>query len=144
MKKVFILSALISVTIFTSCNKQEMEDDFVPASPELPSLVTHINTDNHDISKATVGKANFTINNENNEVHEKEALLLTNNSTNAVSYLWDFGNGNTSTEADPSYKYELHGNYTVTLTITDVYGNMHQESHEILVLCVFGGGPHDQ
>lgn len=35
------------------------------------------------------------------------------------TYLWDFGDGNTSTEENPSHTYELAGSYTVTLTITD-------------------------
>ncbi|MEP5338415.1 MAG: PKD domain-containing protein [Algibacter sp.] len=37
-------------------------------------------------------------------------------STDAVSYLWDFGDGNTSTEANPDYTYSEGGVYTVTLT----------------------------
>ena len=86
----------------------------------------------------------FTIDNDKGEVFENEALLLTNNSLNAVSYHWDFGNGDTSTKVNPAYKYDMHGSYTVTLTITDAIGNVRQSSQEILVLCVFGGGDHDQ
>ncbi|MEM6515546.1 MAG: PKD domain-containing protein [Bacteroidota bacterium] len=37
-------------------------------------------------------------------------------STDAVSYLWDFGDGNTSTEENPDYTYATGGLYTVTLT----------------------------
>lgn len=39
-----------------------------------------------------------------------------------VSYLWDFGNGVTSTAATPSYTYTTQGTYAVTLTITTVDG----------------------
>ena len=38
--------------------------------------------------------------------------------TDASSYLWDFGDGNTSTQATPEHIYEMSGNYTVTLTVT--------------------------
>ncbi|MEN8006038.1 MAG: PKD domain-containing protein [Candidatus Krumholzibacteriota bacterium] len=38
------------------------------------------------------------------------------------SYLWDFGDGGTSTQANPSYTYTVAGNYTVTLTVTDNLG----------------------
>lgn len=38
-----------------------------------------------------------------------------NNSEKAVSYLWDFGDGTTSTEANPSHTYKSSGIYTVTL-----------------------------
>ncbi len=40
---------------------------------------------------------------------------FTNLSTNAVSYVWDFGDGSTSTETDPSHTYGDPGVYTVTL-----------------------------
>ncbi|OZV69332.1 Kelch repeat-containing protein [Winogradskyella aurantia] len=36
-----------------------------------------------------------------------------------VSYFWDFGNGDTSSETNPSYTFNLSGNYEVTLTVTD-------------------------
>lgn len=38
---------------------------------------------------------------------------------NIVSYLWDFGDGNTSTQANPSHIYNSSGSYTVALTVTD-------------------------
>lgn len=38
-----------------------------------------------------------------------------NTSLNATSYLWDFGNGNTSTLKNPGAVYNLSGNYTITL-----------------------------
>jgi len=41
------------------------------------------------------------------------------NDGNIVSYLWDFGNGDTSTLENPLYSYTLGGTYTITLTITD-------------------------
>ena len=37
-------------------------------------------------------------------------------STDATSYLWDFGDGNTSTEANPTYSYSEGGVYNVKLT----------------------------
>ncbi len=36
-----------------------------------------------------------------------------------VSYLWDFDDGQTSTEENPSHSYTNHGTYTVGLTVTD-------------------------
>ncbi|RMF27068.1 MAG: PKD domain-containing protein, partial [Bacteroidetes bacterium] len=42
-------------------------------------------------------------------------LRFDNLSQNASSYAWDFGDGNTSTEANPEHQYALAGTYTVTL-----------------------------
>jgi len=42
-------------------------------------------------------------------------ISVQNNSENADSYLWDFGDGNTSTEENPEHAYDLSGRYTVTL-----------------------------
>ena len=47
----------------------------------------------------------------------------TNLGGSIVSYLWDFGNGQTSSLANPSYAYPEAGNYTATLTVTDNSGN---------------------
>lgn len=43
---------------------------------------------------------------------------FTNTSQNASSYFWDFGDGGTSTEVNPSHEYLENGEYTVTLTAT--------------------------
>ncbi|MDC0189382.1 gliding motility-associated C-terminal domain-containing protein, partial [Flavobacteriales bacterium] len=42
--------------------------------------------------------------------------------SNIDTWLWDFGDGNTSNETNPSYLYKEAGIYYVTLTITDENG----------------------
>lgn len=42
-----------------------------------------------------------------------------NTSTNATGYLWDFGDGNTSSDTNPSHTYTGPGTYTVTLISTN-------------------------
>lgn len=42
-----------------------------------------------------------------------------NASENATDYSWDFGDGNTSTEENPSHTYESPGEYQVTLTASN-------------------------
>ncbi|WP_299315804.1 PKD domain-containing protein [uncultured Aquimarina sp.] len=37
----------------------------------------------------------------------------------SITYIWDFGDGNTSDLANPSYTYTISGSYAVTLTISD-------------------------
>ncbi|MCB0651417.1 MAG: T9SS-dependent M36 family metallopeptidase [Saprospiraceae bacterium] len=46
-------------------------------------------------------------------------VTFTDASTGATSWLWDFGDGNASTEDSPVHLYEFPGNYVVTLTIND-------------------------
>jgi gliding motility-associated-like protein len=57
-----------------------------------------------------------------------ETVTFTNGSTGSDTYLWDFGDGNTSTEINPSHTFGNNSNgHTVTLTAisalgcTDVY-----------------------
>ncbi|WP_421869226.1 choice-of-anchor B family protein [Marinoscillum sp.] len=45
-----------------------------------------------------------------------EPIQFTNLTENATSYLWDFGNEDTSTEENPSYLFAGEGTYEVTLT----------------------------
>lgn len=49
-------------------------------------------------------------------------VSFTNFSQNATSYSWDFGDGNTSTEKDPTHVYEAAGTYTVALTASNADG----------------------
>ncbi len=37
-------------------------------------------------------------------------------------YFWEFGDGSTSTEQNPSHSYARNGRYTVSLTVTNKYG----------------------
>lgn len=51
------------------------------------------------------------------EVTDDFTVTFTNKSVGADSYLWEFGDGETSTDASPVHTYEA-GNYTATLTAT--------------------------
>jgi len=42
-------------------------------------------------------------------------VTFSNTSTNAISWIWDFGDGSTSTVMNPSHTYSTEGDYTVTL-----------------------------
>ena len=39
-----------------------------------------------------------------------------------MSYFWSFGNGQTSTEENPSVTFDVGGPYDVTLTVTNAFG----------------------
>ncbi|MBU2997293.1 PKD domain-containing protein [Cellulophaga baltica] len=59
------------------------------------------------------------------------ALVFRSYSTDAVSYNWDFGDGNTSTEANPDYTYSTGGLYTVKLTTTSSDGLTAVDSSDV-------------
>jgi PKD repeat protein len=48
---------------------------------------------------------------------------FTNSTTNGTSYSWDFGDGSTSTETDPTHSYTADEVYTVVLTATNACGS---------------------
>lgn len=49
---------------------------------------------------------------------------FTDQSTNTpTSWQWDFGDGNSSTQQNPSHTYNNAGSYSVTLSISNSYGN---------------------
>jgi len=89
-----VMAVFLIVT--TSCLKKESTD------------TTPTNTDPYGMFQYTI-KTNGIVS-------------FTNTSTNATSYLWDFGDGNTSTETTLSFdhQYLQNGTYKATLT---AYGN---------------------
>lgn len=50
-------------------------------------------------------------------------VQFTNYSTDATTYMWDFGDGNTSTEENPLHVYAESGNYIITFTATGEGGS---------------------
>lgn len=51
----------------------------------------------------------------------------------ALEYLWDFGDGTTSTESNPLYAYETPGNMSITLTVTDDMGAKSNKTDYIII-----------
>ena len=62
-------------------------------------------------------------------------------SSDIVAWSWDFGDGGMSTDQNPTYSYESDGNYTVSLTITDVTGLMDTETKSDFVTVIPFSGP---
>ncbi|MBN1989082.1 MAG: PKD domain-containing protein [Bacteroidales bacterium] len=51
---------------------------------------------------------------------DDKVVTFQNTSSNATGYTWDFGDGNTSTEASPVHSYTSYGTYTVKLVATNL------------------------
>jgi PKD repeat protein len=61
-------------------------------------------------------------------------LTLTNTSQNANGFDWDFGDGNTSQQTQPTHLFTTPGAYTVTLIATNACGQSDTTVQEITVL----------
>ena len=48
-------------------------------------------------------------------------------------WLWDFGDGDTSTEQSPLHIYQKNGSHTVELTISDTNGNIMKTRSDTVV-----------
>ncbi|MFT3947411.1 MAG: PKD domain-containing protein [Agriterribacter sp.] len=55
-------------------------------------------------------------------------VAFTNETSGAVSYKWDFGDGGTSTEENPTHTYPGKGKYVVTLYATNSAGSVAEGS----------------
>ena len=65
-------------------------------------------------------------------LYEFVEVQFTDTSSGADSVLWNFGDGNTSTERNPKHKFYENGNYNVTLTVTNSAGEaISQESVQV-------------
>ncbi|MCK9203353.1 MAG: PKD domain-containing protein [Bacteroidales bacterium] len=63
-------------------------------------------------------------------------VTFTNASLNALSYSWDFGNGQTSTETNPVANYTTPGLYTVKLTCAPVNSVYYNQAVKTMVVNV--------
>jgi PKD repeat protein len=55
-------------------------------------------------------------------IKQLHPVEFTDSSTNADSVLWNFGDGNTSTERNPIHNYSSNGTFIVTLTAYNEFG----------------------
>jgi len=80
------------------------------------NLVSYKNPNDEPVIGEALPEAGFIANADGN------TITFTNTSANASSYMWDFGDGNTSTDESPVHTYSGAGNYTVTLTALNEEG----------------------
>ncbi len=103
----------------------ELEDDckFVthPADIERLAIISKGNLFLYNIDFDAEPKADY-------ECHQKTYLLTDSvrfydlSIGHNLEYEWDFGDGNTSNEKNPSHLYKKHGKYSVKLTVTNENG----------------------
>jgi len=68
--------------------------------------------------------ADFVVQDSFNQGFAPFSAWFEDRSTNAASWLWDFGDGATSTEQNPSHTWTNPGSFTVSLTVKDATGTL--------------------
>src|SRR5688572_1077376 len=64
-------------------------------------------------------------------------VTFNNNSSGGLTYSWNFGDGNSSTDESPSNTYTDHGNYTVTMIATNAFGCSDTVTYEFITVDEF-------
>ena len=88
---------------------------------------------NDTINVHPVPKVDFTYKNTNKPTPNSGTIQFTNQTIQGNIYTWDFGDGSTSNEENPKYRYAMHGTYTVDLTAYNNFGCTASKSEEIEV-----------
>lgn len=100
-------------TLIVQCNY--IAGDFTPAYWRYV-LVHYDNPEDEPPIPGPEPVASFTF------VQDGMTVYLTNTSVDADEYIWDFGDGTTSTEIHPSHTYASNGFYYITLTAINANG----------------------
>lgn len=70
------------------------------------------------------------------QIEPGESVTFTNKSTNADHYEWFFGDGGSSTEANPTHTYSEMGAYLVTLVAYSKSGNKKDDAYFAFIMVI--------
>jgi PKD repeat protein len=104
--QLFFFLAILNFTLFYSCKKKE--------------------------EPAPLATASFTF--DGTSKPAPVFVQFRNNSANAVSYFWDFGDGTTSTELSPKHQFKNSSAYSISLTVQNIDGVTNMVSKPYIVL----------
>jgi PKD repeat protein len=112
------LVAVAMMSFFTSCEKSFRY--------ELPEA--------NSIADTVLPQADFSYIPDANDYRK---IDFSDQSIEMTKHLWDFGNGNTSTDQDASFTFPGEGTYQVTLTVSDENGASNTITKDVEVIDVF-------
>ncbi len=116
MRKVLFFSTVI-IFVLSACRKNDAPDGPDPIANFSLATAYLSNDTSQSIAMATY-----------------DGFEVNNKSANADAYLWDFGNGTTSTDKTPNSRYAKSGYYTLTLTASAKDGRKSVVSRTVKVL----------
>lgn len=103
--------------MFTQGQRQRMRATLNSTMAGRNNLITAQNLSTTGVNLTSLCKANFNI--EQRVACVGDSIQFSDQSiATPDSWLWNFGDGNTSTEQNPKYAYAADGDYTVTLMAT--------------------------
>ena len=92
--------------------------------PKMIGNVTQNGNDNGQTSPVNGNGGGYTSTGQTLSGVQPLTVNFSNSSTgDNLSWLWNFGDGTTSTQQSPTHTYQAVGNYTVALTTTNNYGS---------------------
>jgi PKD repeat protein len=77
--------------------------------------------------------ADFTITPNDSSCIDESVFFTKTGTANLVSWLWDFGDGTTSSELNPEHSYSTAGTFTVIFSYTDDVGCQDEITHQVYV-----------
>ena len=93
-----------------------------PTSGELDQQGWHAYKIDVNVSDISNHKPNADFSYTVNNMSVEFTSLSTDPDGDPLDYYWDFDDGSTSAEENPTHEYENAGDYSVTLTVTDTHG----------------------
>lgn len=139
MKKFSLLFLVAILGVFISCQKESVVNSgngLATAPANTASTVNVTPGSSGDIlNEPFNGNFSIVVPDPNN-VFEKQPVKLLCKSMDVVSYNWKI-NDMKITERNPTIYFGWHGNYHITLTVTDKDGNTASSSKDLTILCTF-------
>lgn len=112
----------------TTAGTYNIYADIVPFIPLLGELSSATVQDTligtiiiNDAIEAPI--CDFSVNTQSGVANDEFSFTYTGTAGTPDSYLWNFGDGNTSTEQNPTHTYTEDGTYTVSLYVENTGGN---------------------
>lgn len=111
MKRIlYLMTSLALVFAFASCEKPTPDDPNKEPQEEVKDPVAHFEYEVNGLS-----------------------VTFNNKSTDATSYKWDFGDEETSKEANPTHEYAAAGTYTVSLTAANAQSKTNKKEATVII-----------
>jgi PKD repeat protein len=96
------------------------------------SVTKNVTIDSTLCTEETISQFSFS-----NDKTNNAKVIFSDESTGDVStYMWDFGDGTSSSDANPVHEYKSSGTYYVTLTVKDSEGSTYTSEQKSVVISI--------